>query len=148
MNEWIYKGGYPPLYDRELDAQDWFAGYVMTYLERDIRAIKNVQDIHLFRLFVRMCAARTGQVLNLSSLANDCGITHNTARSWTSILEASYIIFLLQPYYANLGKRLVKSPKLYFYDTGLACWLLGIKSAEQKKSLFIPRPFFKKFFYC
>ena len=131
LNEWIYKGGYPPLYDRELDAQDWFAGYVMAYLERDIRAIKNVQDIHLFRLFVRMCAARTGQVLNLSSLANDCGITHNTARSWASILEASYIVFLLQPYYANLGKRLVKSPKLYFYDTGLACWLLGIKSAEQ-----------------
>lgn len=131
LDEWIYRGGYPPLYDRELDTQDWFAGYVMTYLERDVRTIKNVHDIHQFQLFVRMCAARTGQVLNLSSLANDCGITHNTARSWVSILETSYIIFLLKPYYANLGKRLVKAPKLYFYDTGLACWLLGIKSAGQ-----------------
>lgn len=130
-DKWIFKGGYPPLYDRELDPQDWFAGYVMTYIERDIRAIKNVHDTHIFQLFVRMCAARTGQALNLSSLANDCGITHNTARSWISILETSYIVFLLKPYYANLGKRLVKSPKLYFYDTGIASWLLGIKSYEQ-----------------
>ena len=129
--EWIYRGGYPPLYDRDLDPQDWFASYVMTYLERDIRAIKNIHDIHVFQLFVRMCAARTGQILNLSSLANDCGITHNTARSWMSVLEASYIVFLLKPYFVNLGKRLIKSPKLYFYDTGLACWLMGIKSSDQ-----------------
>ena len=134
LNEWIFKGGYPPLYDRELDAQDWFAGSVMTCLERDIRAIKNGQDVHLFRLFVRTCAARVGQVLNLSSLASDCGITHNTARSWVSFLETSYIVFLLPPYYVDFGKRIVKSPKLYFYDTGLACWLLGIKSAEQIKT--------------
>lgn len=132
--EWIFKGGYPPLYDRELEPQDWFAGYVMTYIERDIRNIRNVHDLHLFQLFVRMCAARTGQILNLSALANDCGITHNTARSWLSILETSYIVFLLKPYYANLGKRLIKAPKLYFYDTGLASWLLGIKSAEQIKA--------------
>ena len=127
---WIVKGGYPPLYDRELDPDDWFASYVSTYIERDIRSIKKVHDLRLFQQFIKMCATRTGQLLNLTSLANDCGITHNTAQSWLSILETSYILFFLQPYYANLGKRLTKSPKLYFYDTGLASWLLGIKSSD------------------
>ena len=90
----------------------------------------NVHDLNAFQRFVRMCAARTGQLLNLSSLANDCGITHNTARAWLSVLEASYIVFLLKPYFQNMNKRLIKTPKLYFYDTGLAVWLMGIHEPE------------------
>ncbi|MDF1795203.1 MAG: DUF4143 domain-containing protein [Coxiellaceae bacterium] len=102
----------------------------MTYLEKDVRQLLNVHDMRTFRLFLQMCAARTGQLLNLSSLANDCGVTHNTAKAWLSVLEASYIIFLLQPHHQKFNKRLVKSPKIYFYDTGLACALLNIQHAE------------------
>ena len=100
--------------------------YVVTYIERDVRQMVNVHDLSAFQRFVRMCAARTGQLLNLSSLATDCGITHNTAKAWLSVLEASYIVFLLKPYFQNINKRLIKTPKLYFYDTGLAAWLIGI----------------------
>ena len=131
IEEAIYRGAYPPLYDRELVPADWYPGYVATYLERDLRQLIQVRDLRTFQLFLRMCAARTGQLLNLSSLANDCGITHNTAKAWISVLEASYILFLLQPHHKNFNKRLIKSPKLYFYDTGLACWLLGIQDEGQ-----------------
>ena len=127
----MLRGMYPPLYDRDLVPADWFAAYVNTYVERDVRQLVNVRDLSTFQRFVRMCAARTGQLLNLSSLAADCGITHNTAAAWISVLEASYIIFLLRPHFANFNKRLVKSPKLYFLDTGLAAWLLGIREQEQ-----------------
>jgi hypothetical protein len=102
----------------------------MTYIERDVRNILNIRSLSTFQKFLRMCAARTGQLLNLSSLAMDCGITHNTAQSWISVLEASYIVFLLRPHFKNFGKRLVKSPKLYFYDPGLAAWLLGIQDPD------------------
>ncbi len=129
--EIIYTGSYPPLYDRELAPADWYPGYVSTYLERDLRQLIQVRNLSLFQLFLRMCAARTGQLLNLSSVANDCGITHNTAKAWISVLEASYILFLLQPHHKNFNKRLIKAPKLYFYDTGLAAWLLGIQSQDQ-----------------
>jgi len=124
-------GLYPPLYDRKLAPADWFPAYITTYIERDVRQLVNVRDLSAFQRFLKMCAARTGQLLNLSSLATDCGITHNTASSWISILEASYIIFLLRPHFANFNKRLVKAPKLYFIDTGLAAWLLGIRDKEQ-----------------
>jgi predicted AAA+ superfamily ATPase len=127
----LYKGSYPPLYDRRLSPVQWYAGYVTTYLERDVRQLINVRDLALFQRFVRLCAGRTGQLLNLSSLANDCGITHNTAKAWISIMEASYILFLLPPHHRNFNKRLVKTPKLYFHDTGLAAWLLGVQSADQ-----------------
>lgn len=127
----IYKGAYPPLYDRQVTPADWYPDYVTTYLERDLRQLIQVRDLRSFQLFLRMCAARTGQLLNLSSLANDCGITHNTAKAWLSVLEASYILFLLQPHHKNFNKRLIKSPKLYFYDTGLVCWLLGIQDESQ-----------------
>jgi len=127
----LYKGSYPPLYDRRLSPVQWYAGYVTTYLERDVRQLINVRDLALFQRFIRLCAGRTGQLLNLSSLANDCGITHNTAKAWISILEASYILFLLPPHHRNFNKRLVKTPKLYFHDTGLAAWLLGVQSADQ-----------------
>lgn len=127
----MMRGMYPALYDRPLTTDQWFPGYVATYLERDVRQMVNVHDLSSFQRFVRLCAGRTGQLLNLSSLANDCGITHNTAKSWISILEASYIVHLLQPHHKNFNKRLVKTPKLYFYDTGLASWLLGIQSKSQ-----------------
>lgn len=127
----LYAGSYPPLYDRPLSPHQWYAGYVTTYLERDVRQLINVRDLALFQRFIRLCAGRTGQLLNLSSMANDCGITHNTAKAWISILEASYILFLLPPHHRNFNKRLVKTPKLYFYDTGLAAWLMGVQSADQ-----------------
>ncbi len=127
----IYSGSYPPLYDREVSPADWYPGYVSTYVERDLHQLIQVRDLKSFQLFLRMCAARTGQLLNLSSLANDCGITHNTAKAWLSVLEASYIVFLLHPHCRNFNKRLIKSPKLYFFDTGLVSWLLGIQEQSQ-----------------
>ncbi len=131
MDRLMLTGMYPPLYDRQLEPADWFPAYVNTYIERDLRQLINVRELSAFQRFVRMCAARTGQLLNLSSLASDCGITHNTAAAWISVLEASYIIFLLRPHFTNFNKRLVKTPKLYFLDTGLATWLLGIRELEQ-----------------
>ncbi len=126
LDDLLLQGAYPPLYDRPLSPDDWFPNYIATYLERDVRQLLAVKDLALFQRFVRLCAARTGQLLNLSSLANDCGIGHTTARQWLSVLEASYLVFLLPPHYANFGKRLVKSPKLYFLDSGLAAALLAI----------------------
>ncbi|MCX7108797.1 MAG: ATP-binding protein [Proteobacteria bacterium] len=125
----LFQGGYPPLYDRPLQPNDWLPNYVMTYLERDVRQLLAVRDLALFQRFLKLCAARTGQLLNLSSLAVDCGISHVTARQWLTVLEAGYIVFLLPPYHRNFGKRLVKTPKLYFLDTGLAAHLLGIRDA-------------------
>lgn len=131
LEDLLFQGLYPPIYDRGLDAAIWYKNYVGTYVERDVRQMVNVRDLSTFQRFVRMCAARTAQLLNLSALAVDCGITHNTAASWLSVLEASFVLHLLQPYHGNFGKRLVKTPKLYFYDTGLAAWLLGIQTAGQ-----------------
>ncbi len=131
VDQLMRQGMYPPLYDRELRLEDWFPAYISTYLERDVRQMVKVRDLNAFQRFLRMCAARVGQLLNLSSLAADCGITHNTAAAWVSILEASYIVFLLRPHFVNFNKRLVKMPKLYFLDTGLCAWLLGIRDGEQ-----------------
>lgn len=131
LEELLFKGLYPPVHDRELEPGIWHANYVRTYVERDVRQMINVRDLSAFQRFVRMCAARTGQLLNLSMLATDCGITHNTARSWLSVLEASYLVHLLQPHHRNFNKRLVKTPKLYFCDPGLAAWLLGIQTPAQ-----------------
>lgn len=129
--EMMIKGFYPPIYDRELSPYDWYTNYITSYIERDIRSIVNVKDLGQFQVFVKMCAARVGQLLNLSALALDCGISHNTAKSWISVLETSGIIYLLHPYYRNYGKRLVKTSKLYFTDPGLVCRLLGIHDREQ-----------------
>ena len=123
-------GMYPALHARPLHAADWFASYIATYVERDVRQALNVQDLSVFQRFVRLCAARTGQLLNVSALAGEAGVSNHTARAWLSVLEASDLVFLLPPYHRNFGKRLVKSPKLYFVDTGLACWLLGIRDSE------------------
>lgn len=130
LQEMLYRGSYPPLYDRPVRPHAWFAAYTASYIERDVRNMLQVHDLLVFQRFVRMCAARTGQLLNLSALAADCGITHNTARAWMSVLEASDLIFLLPPFHRNFGKRLVKAPKLYFVDCGLAAWLAGIVDAE------------------
>lgn len=131
LDELLVRGLYPPLYDRNILPVDWFSGYIATYIERDARQLINVRDLSAFQRFVRMCAARTGQILNLSSLASDCGITHNTAASWISVLEASYLIHLLRPHHRNFNKRLIRAPKLYFLDVGLAAGLLGIHTPEQ-----------------
>lgn len=131
VNEQIFNGSYPRLYDKRLRPDEFFPFYIQTYVERDVRQLKNIGDLRLFTRFVKLCAGRIGQLLNMSSLANECGISVPTASSWLSVLEASYICYLLKPDWNNYAKRLVKSPKLYFYDTGLACSLLDIKSPEQ-----------------
>ncbi|MDZ4756905.1 MAG: ATP-binding protein [Bacteroidota bacterium] len=137
INELIYTGFYPRIYDKQIDPHDFYSGYVRTYLERDVRQIKNITDHSLFVKFLKMCAARVGSVLNLHSLANDCGISPNTAKAWLSILETGFIIHLLQPYHNNFSKRLMKSPKIYFYDTGLVCYLLGLDKADQVATHFL-----------
>lgn len=126
----LWQGAYPPLYDRHLAPDDWFPNYVATYVERDVRQLLAVRELGVFQRFLKMCAARCGQLLNLSSLAADCGISHVTAREWLTVLEASYVVRLLPPYHRNFGKRLVKTPKLYFVDVGLAAWLLGIRDVR------------------
>lgn len=131
LDELLFVGGYPALRSTTVTPSDWFASYVATYLERDVRDLTSVRDLITFQRFLRLCAARTGQLLNLSSLATDCGIAQSTATAWLSILEASYIVFRLTPHVANFGKRLIKAPKLYFHDTGLASFLLGIQTPEQ-----------------
>lgn len=131
MLETLVRGFYPRIYDRGLEAEVWLADYVRTYVERDVREILNVTDLETFGRFLRLCAGRTGQLLNLTSLASDCGISHTTAQRWLSILESSFLVQLLRPHHQNFGKRLIKSPKLYFLDTGLLCYLLRIRSPEE-----------------
>ena len=133
----LFEGFYPRLHDQKIKPGDWFPNYIRTYVERDVRMIKNITDLRAFQKFIRLCAGRVGQMLNLSALGAECGITHPTAAAWLSVLEASYIVFLLQPHHVNFGKRLVKAPKLYFHDTGMACWLLGIKEASQVKAHYL-----------
>ena len=127
----LVKGGYPRLYDEKLDFSEWYANYIETYLQRDVREIKEIKNLSDFQTFLGLCAGRTGQILNLSSLANDAGVSVPTIKEWLSVLEASYVIYRLQPFYENFNKRLIKSPKIYFYDTGLACALLGIKTEKE-----------------
>ena len=130
LDEFIYTGSYPGIYNEHLNPTEAISFYVTTYIERDLRQLLNVKDLSRFNTFLKLCAGRTGQILNFSSLANDCGINHNTAKNWLSILEASYIVKLLKPYYRNFNKRLIKAPKLYFMDTGLASFLLGIQNRD------------------
>ena len=127
----LLTGFYPRIHDKGLNPSQALADYFATYVQRDLRQLAAVQDLHRFERFVRLCAGRTGQLLNLSSLGNDVGVSHATARAWIDLLQSSYIVHLLPPWFTNAGKRLVKAPKLYFVDVGLACWLLGLRSAEQ-----------------
>lgn len=125
------KGFYPAIFDRDIDPVIFYANYVQTYIEKDVTELINIRDLKQFRTFLSLCAGRAGQLLNVSALANECDIAHNTAKAWLSILESSYIVFLLQPYHQNFNKRLIKSPKLYFYDTGLLNYLLEIRTADE-----------------
>lgn len=129
----IIKGFYPAIFDRQIDPTIFYANYIETYIQKDVTELLNIRDLNQFKKFIGLCAARTAQLLNVSALANECDISQPTAKAWLSILESSYIIFQLQPYHDNFNKRLVKSPKLYFYDTGLATHLLGIRSTEDLK---------------
>jgi uncharacterized protein len=131
LPECILTGFYPRIHDRQLNPSQALADYFTTYIERDLRQLAAVHDLQRFQRFVQLCAGRTGQLLNLHSLGNDAGISHATARAWIDLLQTSFIIHLLPPWFTNTSKRLMKSPKLYFYDVGLACWLLGLRSGEQ-----------------
>ena len=130
VEELLFKGFYPRIYDQNIDPTQALADYFETYVERDLRQLIRIKNLSSFQKFVKMCAGRVGQILNLNNLGSDVGISHTTAKEWMSILEASYIVFLLQPFYRNINKRLVKSPKLYFYDVGLASFLLGIENTS------------------
>ena len=129
INQLIFKGGYPVLYAEKADPSKWFLNYISTYVERDVRQLKNIVSLTTFERFIRLCAGRTGQLLNMNSLALETGVDQKTVAAWLSVLETSFILFRLQPYYKNYNKRVVKMPKLYFYDTGLAAALLGIDNA-------------------
>jgi predicted AAA+ superfamily ATPase len=129
--EIIRTGFYPPIHDRGVVPDIWLSDYFQTYVERDVRALANIGDLETFERFLKLCAGRIGQLTNYSALAADCGISVDTARRWLSILKTSFIAFLLPPYHRNFNKRIIKTPKLYFHDTGLACLLLGIRTSEQ-----------------
>ncbi|ABE04244.1 AAA family ATPase [Rickettsia bellii] len=133
----IFKGGYPLLHNLNMHPLDFYPSYIQTYIERDVRQLKNIENFNRFQTFLKLCAGRIGQIVNFSSLALDCGISHTTARQWLGILEASYIIFFLQPFYKNFNKRLIKMPKLYFYDTGIACTLLGLEKEQQLETHYL-----------
>lgn len=137
VDEEIFKGAYPRIYDKDIAPIDYYPYYIQTYVERDVRLMKNIGDLSKFIRFIKLCAGRIGQLLNLSSLANESGVAVSTISTWVSILEASYICYLLKPDHNNYAKRLVKTPKLYFYDTGLACSLLDIRSPEQVSTHFL-----------
>lgn len=126
----LQKGFYPAIYDREIPSKGFYSNYIQTYVERDLSDLIHVKDLKQFRNFISLCAARAGQLLNLNSLANECGISQPTAKSWVSVLENSYILYQLQPYFSNFNKRITKSSKLYFYDTGLLCYLLKLNDSD------------------
>ncbi len=128
LNKLILNGGYPRLYDKKINPVDYYPNYLLTYVERDVRQIKNITNLALFQRFLKVCASRVGQEVNYTSIGNDTGVDQKTIMSWFGILEASFIAFRLQPFYKNLGKRLTQMPKLYFYDTGLCCSLLELEN--------------------
>jgi len=143
----LQKGFYPALWKQRTNSTLYYSSYVNTYLERDVRQIQHISSLTLFQNFVRLCAGRAGQILNLTSLGNDCGISHNTAKSWLSVLESSFIVHLLQPFYENYNKRIVKSPKLYFYDNGLLCHLLDISQPKQVQQHYMKGALMENFIY-
>lgn len=141
----IFRGFYPRLYDKNIYPPDFYPSYISTYIERDVRILKNIENLNTFSHFIGLCAGRTGQLLNINSLATDASISPNTAKAWLSLLEASYIIWFLQPHHKNFNKRIVKSPKLYFCDTGIACSLLNIENSDQLKTHYLKGALFENF---
>ena len=130
IDDFLFQSTYPPTFHKKTSLSEWYSSYMKSYIERDVKLLQNVSDLNSFQRFIKLCAGRIGQILEINSLCNDCNITNDPANAWLSILEASYIIFFLQPYYKNFRKRLIKTPKIYFYDSGLASFLPGIKSTE------------------
>jgi len=145
LEKTMFTGCYPRIFDEKINPQKWYRNYIRTYIERDVRMLKNVSSLSLFQKFIKLCAGRIGQLLNLTSLGNDCGISTNTARDWISILECSYIIFLLRPHHKNFSKRLIKTPKIYFFDTGLACSLLEITDEKELNTSYLRGNLFESF---
>lgn len=143
--DYILKGFYPRIYDLDLDAYDWLQDYIQTYVERDLRQIINVSDLGLFRQFIEICAGRIGQLLNFSEIGNILGLSYQTINKWISVLQTSYIVHLVRPYHRNFDKRIIKTPKLYFYDTGLACALLNLRTTEELNRHFAKGPLFENF---
>lgn len=141
----MYNGFYPRILIHQIDPQDYYPSYLQTYIERDIRTLKAIENLNTFTKFLIICAGRVGQVINLTSLANDTGISVNTVKSWLSLLEASFIIFFLKPYHNNFNKRIIKAPKLYFYDTGLICSLLRIPNKESIRNFPLYGALFENF---
>lgn len=131
ISEKLFKGFYPPLYDKPFEVQKWFQNYIKTYIERDVRQLKGIENLVLFERFLKLCAGRVGQLLNKNALGVEVGVDSKTIESWIGVLEASFILFRLQPHHSNFNKRVVKMPKLYFYDVGLASALLGVQDANQ-----------------
>lgn len=143
--EQLFTGFYPRLYKSQIHPADWYPNYIQTYLEKDVREIINIQDLLKFKRFLKLCAGRHGQLLDISGLANDCSIARQTVNEWLSVLEASFIVYLLPPFYKNFSKRLIKSPKLYFYDSGLVCSLLHIERAEELNTHYLKGAIFEGF---
>ncbi|MDB5013619.1 MAG: superfamily protein [Daejeonella sp.] len=141
----LFNGCYPPVYDQKISPTDWYPNYIRTYIERDVRQIKNITDLIVFERFMRLCAGRTGQELNMNAISVEAGIDLKTVQSWIGILESSFILFLLKPHFQNFNKTVVKRPKLYFYDTGLVCSLLGINEANQLNNHFIKGSLFENY---
>ena len=143
VEETLFRGFYPSLYAKKIDPKEWIQSYIQTYIERDVRHLKNISDLSIFQKFLQLCAGRIGQLLDLTSIGNDCGISTNTVRSWLSVLEATYVIFLLHPHHKNFSKRLIKTPKLYFYDSAIACHLLSIQSSKDLITHYLRGPLFE-----
>ncbi len=141
----LFEGQYPKVIAQNIDPHKWYQNYIHTYIERDVRQIKNITDLHLFQKFLALCAGRIGQVVNWSDLGRDCGISTKTVTSWISLLQASYLIFLLYPHHENFNKRIIKSPKLYFYDAGVACALLKIRTQDQLSMHYLKGQLFESF---
>jgi len=143
----LFKGGYPRLYNEDIEPVHFFPHYIETYLQRDVRLLRNIENLTAFVRFIKLCAGRVGSILDLSSLASDAGISVNTAKSWLSLLEASYILYFVQPYSGNVNRRMIKSPKLYFYDTGLVCSLLNIEQEKQLETFYLRGNLFENFVF-
>lgn len=145
LHQTILKGGYPRIYDKKIEPEDYFPSYLQTYIERDVRSIFNIKDLPNFISFIKICAARIGQLFNASSIANELGVDHKTIQNWLNLLETSFIIYRLQPWHVNFNKRIVKTPKIYFYDTGLVCHLLNIRKETDIDLHFIKGAIFENY---
>ena len=143
--EYIFRGSFPRVYDQDVPTEIFYPAYIQTYLERDVRQLQNIGDFYAFERFLHLCAGHVGQLMNQSNLANDAGVSHTTIGRWLSVLQTSFITFALPPYFRNFNKRVVKTPKLYFYDTGVACSLLGIRSTAELEQHFARGALFENF---